>query len=363
MLSDGTWKRTDELVFGDSIRAFSKSIWINKKTNQMSTALYMTNLPRKFNHRAIAEYKYGRRIKKDEVVHHIDFNHTNDNIDNIEIVKDRTHREIHSMHLTNWSQNNKGKTYEEIFGEKKAKEIKALKSEKMSGKNNHRYGYVLSDEEKEMLSQKTKEAMWRPEVREKYLQGMVNRNHKVVKVEFYGYEDVYNMEVDDVENYVANGVVVHNCSSGIEPIFSEITIRNDKTGTYTFENDLADKDYFRCAVSSNGAREVTWEEHIRMLASAQKHVDSGVSKTINFPTKTHRETMEKAAMLAWELGCKGVAMYRNGSRRQEVLSPKNIKKDKCPVCGNDLINIGDKQKCIVCKQKDIIETTVGSYDS
>ena len=33
------------------------------------------------------------------------------------------------------------------------------------------------------------------------------------------------------------------CSSGIEPIFSEIVIRNDKTGTYTFENDLASKDY------------------------------------------------------------------------------------------------------------------------
>lgn len=74
--------------------------------------------------------------------------------------------------------------------------------------------------------------------------------------------------------------ILAGCSSGIEPIFSEITIRNDKTGTYTFENNLAEKSYFRCAVSSNGATEVTWEEHVRTLASAQKYVDSGVSKCV-----------------------------------------------------------------------------------
>jgi ribonucleotide reductase alpha subunit len=74
--------------------------------------------------------------------------------------------------------------------------------------------------------------------------------------------------------------LISGCSSGIEPVFSEITIRNDKTGTYTFENDLGDKPYFRCAVSSNGAQEVTWEEHIDTLAAAQRHIDSGVSKCV-----------------------------------------------------------------------------------
>jgi ribonucleoside-diphosphate reductase alpha chain len=142
------------------------------------------------------------------------------------------------------------------------------------------------------------------------------------------------------------------CSSGIEPIFSEVTIRNDKTGTYTFINDLAEKPYFRCAVSSNGVQEVTWEEHVKTVASAQKFVDSGISKTINFPTHTHRDTIAKAVFLAWELGCKGIAVYRNGSRKNEVLSPKNVKKDKCPVCGNDLVEINGKLKCMSCKPKE-----------
>ena len=152
------------------------------------------------------------------------------------------------------------------------------------------------------------------------------------------------------------------CSSGIEPVFSEITIRNDKTGTYTFENDLADKPYFRCAVSSNGATEVTWEEHIKTLASAQKHVDSGVSKTINFPTHTHKETMAKAIIMAWKEGCKGVAMYRNGSRKTEVLSPKNLKKDKCPICGNDMVVIDEKKKCLVCTKDVVLGKFTTSYD-
>lgn len=179
----------------------------------------------------------------------------------------------------------------------------------------------------------------------------------------------YDISVPEGNMYVANGVISHNtislisgCSSGIEPIFSEITVRNDKTGTYTFENDLASKDYFRCAVSANGAKEVTWQEHIDTLAEAQKYIQSGVSKTINFPNNTKRETIANAIMLAWEKGCKGVAVYRNGSRKVEVLSPKNVKKDKCPICGNDMVEIRGEKHCIFCKKENIIEETTTYYD-
>jgi ribonucleoside-diphosphate reductase alpha chain len=156
--------------------------------------------------------------------------------------------------------------------------------------------------------------------------------------------------------------LIAGCSSGLEPVFSEITIRNDKTGTYTFENDLASEPYFRCAVSSNGATEVTWEEHIKILAAAQRHIDSGVSKTINFPNHARRETMAKAIMMAWKEGCKGLAIYRNGSRKTEVLSPKAVKKDKCPTCGNDLVDVGDKKKCVHCTLETAIENTTTLYD-
>lgn len=142
--------------------------------------------------------------------------------------------------------------------------------------------------------------------------------------------------------------LIAGASSGIEPVFSEVVVRNDKTGTYVFEDKLADKPYFRCAVSSNGATEVTWEEHVKVLATAQKNVDSGVSKTINFPNHTHRETIHKAIFMAWELGCKGIAVYRNGSRKLEVLTPKNIKQDKCPNCGGIIATVDNVKKCLSC---------------
>ena len=138
------------------------------------------------------------------------------------------------------------------------------------------------------------------------------------------------------------------CSSGIEPIFSEIVIRNDKTGSYQFDNDLSHKDYFRCAVSANGATEVTWEEHIKVLATTQKHIQSGVSKTTNFPNHTHRETIAKAFIQAWKSNCKGLAVYRNNSRKLEVLSPKAIKKNLCPVCKEETIHINNTTKCTKC---------------
>jgi ribonucleoside-diphosphate reductase alpha chain len=140
--------------------------------------------------------------------------------------------------------------------------------------------------------------------------------------------------------------LIAGTSSGLEPIFSEIVIRNDKTGTYVFEDKLADKPYFRCAVSSNGSMEVTWEEHVKVLATAQKNIDSGVSKTINFPNHTHRETIYKAMFMAWENDCKGIAVYRNGSRKQEVLTVKNVKKDLCPVCNSEMQMITGKIRCM-----------------
>jgi ribonucleoside-diphosphate reductase alpha chain len=164
--------------------------------------------------------------------------------------------------------------------------------------------------------------------------------------------DTFDIEVPENNCYIANGVVSHNtisliagCSSSIEPIFSEIVVRNDKTGTYSFTNNLAHQPYFRCAVSANGAIEVTWEEHIKILSAAQSMVDSGVSKTINFPQGTHRDTIAKAVMLAWKSGCKGIAIYRDKSRKEQVLTPQAIKKDKCPNCGKELLHINGLRKC------------------
>lgn len=143
--------------------------------------------------------------------------------------------------------------------------------------------------------------------------------------------------------------LLSGCSSGIEPIFSEVMVRTDGTGTYQITHPDYDEPYFRCAVASNGATEVTWEEHLAIQDIASKWVDSGVSKTINCPQGTRKETIWKIFMEAWKLPyIKGLTVYRNQSRKQEVLTPKNLKKNLCPICKGNLVKEGGCTHCDSC---------------
>ncbi len=149
--------------------------------------------------------------------------------------------------------------------------------------------------------------------------------------------------------------ILADCSSGVEPIFGYVYIRNimDRTemievnpilkqelenrglyseeimkriakeGTIAHIEELPE-DLRRVFVS---AHDINPEDHIRMQAAFQKYTDNAVSKTVNFLNSANRDDVANAYMLAFRLGCKGVTIYRDGSRNEQVLNIGKVKKD------------------------------------
>jgi ribonucleoside-diphosphate reductase alpha chain len=111
---------------------------------------------------------------------------------------------------------------------------------------------------------------------------------------------------------------IAECSHGIEPIFSPSYKRVDERGKeYLFTHALKDEDYF---VSAIGSKTPTWKEQIDIVKVIQQNCDSGVSKTINLANSATKQDVQDAFIYAWEGNCKGITVYRDGSRQFQILT-------------------------------------------
>ncbi len=142
--------------------------------------------------------------------------------------------------------------------------------------------------------------------------------------------------------------IISGTSSGIEPLFAVAFIRNvmdndrllevhplfeemaRERGIYTeaLMEEICKKgslkhidgipdDIKKLFVT---AHDISPEWHVRMQAAFQKYTDNAVSKTVNFSNSATRDDVRKVYMLAYKMGCKGVTIYRDGSREEQVLN-------------------------------------------
>ena len=142
--------------------------------------------------------------------------------------------------------------------------------------------------------------------------------------------------------------IISSCSSGIEPLFAVSYVRRVLEGTELIEvhpyfEELAKQRGFYTPelmkrVASTGsireikeipqdirrlfvtAHETSPQWHIKLQAAFQKYTDNAVSKTVNFPQQATVDDVRQVYLMAYDLGLKGVTIYRDGSREEQVLS-------------------------------------------
>ena len=142
--------------------------------------------------------------------------------------------------------------------------------------------------------------------------------------------------------------IIANCSSGIEPLFAlayirHVLVEDGLSEIHPYFLEMAKKQGFYSeklieGITKEGsiqnikgipedtkkifitAQDVSPEYHVKIQSICQKYIDSGVSKTINFPKEATVDDVKKVFLLAYKSGCKGITVYRDKSRVSQVLS-------------------------------------------
>ncbi len=177
--------------------------------------------------------------------------------------------------------------------------------------------------------------------------------------------------------------IIGDCSSGIEPVFALAYIHKaksvgDQFRTLTIANqtftDIAKREGFHSdnlaeKVMNNGSVKnlsevpVEWQQvfitapeidpitHVKMQAAFQKYTDNGVSKTINLPNSATVEDVRTSYMIAYQTGCDGITIYRDGSKAVQVLNVSSTldkgkvsKEDAAPIAERPMILRGRTYK-------------------
>ncbi|MEK7149866.1 MAG: adenosylcobalamin-dependent ribonucleoside-diphosphate reductase [Patescibacteria group bacterium] len=188
------------------------------------------------------------------------------------------------------------------------------------------------------------------------------------KIKKYGIRNSFNTVIAPTGSIS----MIAGCSSGIEPVFSLVFEKNITIGSFYYvdpvfeermhREGLMDEALIKDVVTLSGsiqnlsymppklkkifvtAMDITPKDHIKVLAAFQKWTDSAISKTTNLPNTATAEDIKEIYVLAHDLGCKGVTIYRDKSLKIQVLNGITKKHEKkVEAKESDLIPMKDEK--------------------
>ena len=114
-----------------------------------------------------------------------------------------------------------------------------------------------------------------------------------------------------------------NISTGVEPFFAlSFNRRTESMSEETYKVEIKAVEDYRKITGINGelpnyfitSAEIPWKERVNIQAALQRYCDTAISSTVNLPKETTVEDVKQLYISAWEKGCKGITIYREGSR-------------------------------------------------
>lgn len=99
-----------------------------------------------------------------------------------------------------------------------------------------------------------------------------------------------------------------------------------------------------------GANDIPWKNRVITQAIMQQHVDTAISSTVNLPKEATKEDIAQLYLLAWELGCKGITIFRDGCKKVGILTTGNKKEETPKEVNNHELKRGD----IICVSDDLL---------
>jgi len=185
------------------------------------------------------------------------------------------------------------------------------------------------------------------------------------RIRRYGLRNVALLTVPPV----GSGAALAGVTSGIEPIFDLAYVRRSESlsqETFKVYHPLVREYMARYQVEREEdlpaffvtAHQIKPEMRVKMQAAIQQHIDHSISSTVNLPRDATPEEVERVYFLAWKMGCKGITVYRAGSRENILTAMSEVKDQKPSIYEVDALEAGSTVSFSASSHEPVAASTV-----